>query len=97
MPRTSHIYIITNKKNGVLYIGVTSDLSKRIWEHKNKITKGFAAKYNLDKLVYCEHYESIEEAITREKILKNWKRDWKIKLIEAANPHWNDLYLTLNS
>lgn len=96
-PKQPAIYIVASKKNGTLYTGVTSNLSKRIWEHKNKITKGFAAKYNLDQLVYCEHYESIEEAITREKILKNWKRDWKIKLIEAVNPHWNDLYLTLNS
>lgn len=93
MPKNSYIYILTNKKHGVLYIGVTADLSKRIWEHKNKITKGFTKKYNLDKLVYCEHYEDITMAIKREKILKSWKRDWKIKLIETINPNWDDLYL----
>ena len=96
MFKNSYIYILTNKKHGVLYIGVTADLSKRIWEHKNKITKGFTNKYNLDKLVYCEHYEDITMAIKREKILKTWKRDWKIKLIEGANPNWDDLYSTLN-
>jgi putative endonuclease len=96
MSKNSYIYILTNKKNGILYIGVTADLSKRIWEHKNKITKGFTSKYNLDKLVYCEHYEDVTMAIKREKILKSWKRDWKIKLIEGANPNWDDLYLTLN-
>jgi putative endonuclease len=96
MPKISHVYIITNKPNGILYVGVTADLSKRIWEHKNRINKGFASKYNLDKLVFNEYYEDIEEAIVREKQLKNWQRDWKVQLIEKHNPGWDDLYLTIN-
>jgi putative endonuclease len=92
---SSYVYIITNKKDGVLYIGVTSDLVKRIYEHKNGIFEGFSKKYNLDKLVYFEVYEEVYEAITREKQVKEWNRDWKVKLIEENNPDWNDLYLDL--
>lgn len=86
------IYIISNKKSGVLYIGVTDNLKRRIWEHKNKIVKGFSNKYNLDKLVYFEVYQDIKEAIKREKVLKKWNREWKIKLIEKENIDWKDLY-----
>ncbi len=96
MSKTYYIYILASKKNGTLYIGVTNDISRRVWEHKEKITKGFTQKYKIDKLVYCETYNEINDAITRESQLKNWKRDWKIKLIESANPNWDDLYLTLN-
>jgi putative endonuclease len=92
---SSYVYIITNKKDGVLYIGVTSDLVKRIYEHKNGIFDGFSKKYNLDTLVYFEVYEGVHEAITREKQVKEWNRDWKVKLIEENNPDWNDLYLDL--
>ncbi len=87
-----YVYMLTNKKKGVLYIGVTSELQKRIWEHKEKIYKGFTAKYNADLLVYYEIFDAPEHAILREKQLKNWHRDWKINLIEADNPEWNDLY-----
>lgn len=87
-----YIYIITNKKGGTLYIGVTSNLQKRIWEHKNKQQEGFSQKYNLSSLVYYEHIDQPEFAIKREKQLKNWHREWKINLIEEKNPNWDDLY-----
>ena len=86
-----YVYIITNKKEGVLYIGVTNDLERRMFEHKHKIIKGFSEKYNLDKLVYFEKYQHINDAIKREKNLKKWKRDWKIKLIIEENYNWNDI------
>ncbi len=88
----SYIYIMTNKSKGTLYIGVTSNIIKRIYEHKNKLTDGFTKKYNLKKLVYYEIYDDIDEAIKREKQLKSWKREWKIELIEKINDNWNDLY-----
>jgi len=88
----SYIYILTNKPNGTLYIGVTSDLIKRVYEHKNNIHDGFSKKYNTKNLVYYEVYENIEEAIKKEKQLKKWNRDWKIKLISDFNPQWDDLY-----
>ncbi len=96
MSKTYYVYILTNKKNGTLYTGVTNDISRRAWEHKEKITKSFTQKYKIDKLVYIEIYNEINDAIARESQLKNWKRDWKIKLIETINPNWDDLYLTLN-
>lgn len=86
-----YIYILTNKKNGTLYIGVTNNLMRRIYEHKNGIVKGFTKKYNLDKLVYFEQTTDINAAIMREKRLKKWNRDWKLKLIESINPEWKDL------
>lgn len=85
------VYIVTNKKQGVLYIGVTNNLIKRTDEHKHKIIKGFTSKYNLDKLVYYETFYDIESAIIREKELKHWNRQWKIELIEKENPNWDDL------
>lgn len=88
----SYIYIMTNKSKGTLYIGVTSNIIKRIYEHKNKLTDGFTKKYNLKKLVYYEIYDDINEAIKREKQLKSWKREWKIELVEKINNNWNDLY-----
>jgi putative endonuclease len=88
----SYVYILCNKPNGTLYIGVTSNLVKRIYEHKNKLAKGFTEKYNLDKLVYFEQHEDISAAILREKQLKKWNREWKIRLIENQNPKWLDLY-----
>jgi len=94
MYKTKHqyyIYIITNKKEGVLYIGVTNNLERRIFEHKNKLVKGFSSKYNLDKLIYFEEYQFIEEAIKREKNMKKWKRAWKINLVIKENPNWEDL------
>ncbi len=89
--KTYFVYIITNKPNGTLYIGVTNDLERRIWEHKNKIVKGFSAKYNLDKLIYSEDYSDIKDAISREKHLKGWTRKKKIDLIESVNKEWKDL------
>lgn len=86
------VYVLASKKNGTLYIGVTSNLIKRVWEHKNKIREGFTAKYNVDKLVYYEQYSDPENAIKREKRLKRYKRKWKIELIEKSNPEWQDMY-----
>ena len=86
-----YLYIITNKKNGVLYIGVTNNLERRMLEHKNKLIKGFSSRYNLDKLVYLEVYQYVEDAIKREKNMKKWKREWKINLIVEDNPDWGDL------
>lgn len=87
-----YIYILTNKKDGVLYIGVTNDLTRRVWEHKQKIVEGFSRKYQCKNLVYYETAIDINSAITREKQIKKWKREWKIRLIEKDNPDWNDLY-----
>ncbi len=86
-----YLYMITNKKDGVLYIGVTNNLERRMLEHKNKLIKGFSSKYNLNKLVYFEIYQFINDAIRREKLMKKWKRQWKINLIVEENPNWNDL------
>ena len=88
----SYIYIMTNKSNTTLYIGVTSNLVKRVYEHKNTLVDGFTKRYNLKKLVYYEVYDDIGEAIKREKQLKSWKRDWKDKLINDVNLNWIDLY-----
>ena len=86
-----YVYILSNKKNGTLYIGVTNNLERRIFEHKRKIVPGFTSKYGLDKLIYFEHFQYVNDAIKREKQLKNWKRQWKIDLIENENKDWNDL------
>ena len=86
------VYIMSNKPEGTLYIGVTSDIIKRIYEHKNNLADGFTKRYNLKTLVYYEIFDEIEEAIKREKQLKNWQRDWKIELISQKNPNWKDLY-----
>jgi len=89
--RQYYVYILTNKSNNILYIGVTNDLIRRIFEHKNKLVEGFTKKYNLLKLVYYEATNDIESAINREKQLKNWHREWKINLINQFNPEWKDL------
>jgi putative endonuclease len=89
------VYILASKRNGTLYIGVTSDLVKRIWEHRENMVEGFTKRYNVHILVWYELHESMESAITREKRLKNWKRNWKLELIENSNPKWLDLYLTI--
>ena len=86
-----YTYILASQKNGTLYIGVTSDLIKRIYEHKSKEIKGFSSKYNVTQLVYYEIYFDIRDAILREKRLKKWNRAWKLRLIERDNPHWKDL------
>lgn len=95
MTKDYYIYILTNKRNGTLYIGVTSDLKKRIYEHKEKLVAGFTKQFGIDKLVHFEETNDVNQAILREKQLKKWKRDWKIRLIESVNPDWRDLSLEL--
>ena len=86
------IYILASRKHGTLYIGVTSDLSGRVYEHRAGITPGFTTRYGVHRLVYFETFGIIDEAIAREKQLKRWRREWKINLIERSNPHWIDLF-----
>lgn len=93
--RSPCVYILASKKNGTLYIGVTSDLMKRVWEHKNDLVEGFTKEYGVHQLVYFEMLEDMASAIQREKQLKKWNRDWKIELIEKDNPEWTDLYDSL--
>ena len=94
MFKTQHqyyLYILSNKFNGTLYIGVTNNLERRMFEHKNKLVEGFTKRYDLTKLIYFESFQYVNDAIRREKQLKNWNRQWKIELIEKDNPDWNDL------
>ena len=86
------VYILASKRNGTLYTGITSDLSKRVWEHKSDAVPGFTAKYGVKLLVYYEVHESAESAIQREKQIKKWNRTWKLQLIEKNNPTWRDLF-----
>ena len=86
-----YVYILASKKNGTLYIGVTNNLDRRVMEHKNEIAESFTKRYNVKTLVYFERYSSIKDAIAREKAMKKWKREWKIKRIEESNPDWEDL------
>jgi putative endonuclease len=86
------VYILSSRRNGTIYTGVTSDLPKRIYEHKKGLVEGFTKKYNIHNLVWYEIHESAESAITGEKQIKKWKRAWKLDLIEKSNPRWNDLY-----
>jgi putative endonuclease len=86
------VYILATKRNGTIYVGVTSDLIKRVWEHKNDTVEGFTKRYGVHHLVWYELHESMSSAIGREKRLKEWKRAWKLKLIESSNPGWQDLY-----
>jgi putative endonuclease len=90
-----YVYILASQRNGTLYIGVTSNLIRRVWEHKTKLLKGFTEKYGVNQLVHYEEYQDVDVAIQREKRLKEWKRKWKLHLIEKNNPYWNDLYDTL--
>jgi len=87
-----YVYILASKKNGTLYIGVTNNLPKRVYEHKNNLVEGFTRKYNVPNLVYYEGYRDVYGAIAIEKAMKKWKRQWKIELIEKGNPYWKDLY-----
>ena len=89
------VYILASKRNGTLYIGVTANLIKRVYEHKNHLVDGFTKKYNVHNLVYYETTEDISSAMRREKQIKKWKRKWKIELIEKKNPNWRDLYFDL--
>ncbi|MBP7805213.1 MAG: GIY-YIG nuclease family protein [Candidatus Pacebacteria bacterium] len=87
-----YVYILASDRNGTLYIGVTNDLVRRVFEHKNDLVEGFTKQYKVHMLVYYECFESIASAITREKVLKSWNRKWKLDLIEKENPEWRDLY-----
>ena len=91
------VYIMTNRRNGTLYVGVTSDLVRRVWEHREGVGSSFARRYGLTRLVYFEHHEDIRTAIQRETSLKRWPRTWKVRLLAAGNPDWEDLYASLLS
>ena len=91
MSQHYYVYILSNKKNGTLYIGMTNDLERRVLEHKTKAIKGFTKRYGLDKLVFFENYQDVNDAIKIEKRMKKWKRQWKINAIEEKNPEWKDL------
>ena len=91
------VYLLASEPYGTLYIGLTTNLSRRVWEHKNKLVPGFTAKYGADRLVWFEIHDDRESALNREKQLKEWKRDWKINLIESNNRHWVDLYPDLQT
>ena len=93
---TYYVYILASKRNGTLYVGVTSDLKKRIYEHREKMVDGFTKEHNIKKLVYFESTTDVRCAITREKQLKKWNREWKIRQIEEMNPNWEDLYKQLD-
>lgn len=88
----AYVYILASRKNGTLYVGVTSNLLKRVWEHKSDVVDGFTKRYRVHDLVWFEAHESMLEAITREKAIKEWQRSWKIELIEKSNSDWRDLY-----
>ncbi|KJJ85124.1 excinuclease ABC C subunit domain-containing protein [Candidatus Omnitrophus magneticus] len=90
--KSYYVYILASKRNGTLYIGVTNDLIGRVYQHKEGLVEGFTKKYNVKQLVFFEETEDIESAITKEKQIKKWKREWKINLIEKNNPDWIDLY-----
>ena len=87
-----HVYMLASSKHGTLYVGVTNNLVRRTYEHKSKSVDGFSKRYDIDKLVWFEVYDDPVNAIAREKELKKWRRDWKIRLIEESNPNWDDLY-----
>jgi putative endonuclease len=90
--RTYYVYILASKIGGTLYLGVTNDLVRRIYEHREKLADGFTKRYGIARLVYFETHSDIEAAITREKQMKKWNRVWKVRLIEESNPNWSDLY-----
>ncbi len=92
-----YVYLLASKPYGTLYIGTTSDLARRVWEHKNQVVPGFTSRCNVDRLVWFEAYQSADMALRREKQLNEWRRDWKINPIERDNPHWDDLYPTLTA
>jgi putative endonuclease len=90
------VYVLASRRNGTLYVGVTNDVRRRVWEHRTGVADGFTKRYGVHRLVYAEFHASIVEAIAREKQLKKWRRAWKLALIEEANPEWGDLYDDLN-
>ena len=95
MERQPCVYMLASKRNGTLYTGVTSNLLKRVWEHKNNLVEGFTKKYGVHTLVWYELHNTMDSAIQREKTIKNWKRAWKLKVIEKMNAHWRELYSDL--
>lgn len=95
MSKVGYIYILASRKNGTTYVGVTSDLVKRIWEHRDGVVESFTSEHNVHNLVHFEQFDSIIDAIAREKQLKNWKREWKVELIVSQNPEWDDLYKSI--
>ncbi|MGB7054145.1 MAG: GIY-YIG nuclease family protein [bacterium] len=95
MSKHYFVYILASKRNGTLYVGITSNIVKRVWEHKNKVVNGFTKKYDVKNLVYYEQYDDPQNAIRRERRLKKYKRRWKLDLIEKHNPEWKDLYCDL--
>ena len=97
MERTYHVYILASARNGTLYLGVTSDLSGRVYQHREGLTPGFTSKYGVKMLVWYEDFPTADEAISAEKRIKRWRRAWKLELIEKFNPQWLDLYLTFNN
>ena len=97
MEKNFYVYILASRRNGTLYVGVTSDLIKRVWEHKHKVVEGFTERYDVNKLVYYEQFPDVEHAIRREKRFKKYNRKWKTDLIEKVNPGWEDLYEDLIS
>jgi putative endonuclease len=94
--RRFYVYILASQPNGTLYVGVTGNLAKRVYEHREGLTPGFTSKYGVKMLVWCEEFPTADEAITAEKRIKKWRRKWKLELIEKMNSSWDDLYLTLN-
>jgi putative endonuclease len=97
MSNSYHVYIMASCRNGTLYIGVTNDICRRTWEHREGLVPGFTKAYGVKMLVHYEQFDDVGFAIHREKRLKKWKREWKINLIQSQNPEWRDLYLTLNA
>jgi putative endonuclease len=94
-PAVYYVYILASRKHGTLYIGVTNNLIRRVYEHRSDVVRGFSTRYQVHLLVWFESYDDVTTAITREKELKKWRRDWKINLIESSNPEWADLYPAL--
>ena len=92
MSKPGYVYLLASQRNGSLYVGVTSDLVRRVWEHKQDLVGGFTKRYQVHRLVHYEVFEDIRDAIVRERRIKKWKRGWKVQLIEEENPGWNDLY-----
>ena len=92
MSKQPAVYILSSKRNGTIYVDVTSDLVKRVWEHRNNLVEGFTKRYGVHQLVWYELHASMDSAIKREKRLKDWKREWRVHLIESTNPNWEDLY-----
>jgi putative endonuclease len=92
IPKQFHVYITASKARGVLYVGMTSDLPRRAWEHRERVLDGFTKRYWTDRIVYYESHDTAEDAARRERLMKRWRRDWKIDLIERHNPSWGDLF-----